>query len=117
LVHLVVWCYVALVLATVIALGVLSSTAPQLATQRAWGHAVIVAVFAVVLPLRLRAARRGSVRARRAVGIIAAVLMVVNLVEAGLPGTFPIWMRREMIAVAALMLLVLGRLTAARRRG
>jgi peptidoglycan/LPS O-acetylase OafA/YrhL len=116
LVSLVVWCYIALVAATVTALVVLSQAAPALATQQAWGHAVIVAVFALVLPLRLRPAQRGSVRAHRAVGIIAAVLLVVNLAEAGLPGVFPVWMRVQMLATAALMLLILGCLAAAKRR-
>lgn len=50
--------YVAIVTGTIAALGILSATAPHLATQDAWVHAVIVAVFAVVLPLRLRAARQ-----------------------------------------------------------
>jgi hypothetical protein len=31
---------------------------------------------------------------------------VVNVVEAALPGVFPGWMRAEMVAIAALMLVV-----------
>ena len=51
-------------------------------------------------PLRLRAAQAGSSRALRAVGIIAAVLFLVNVIEAMIPGLFPFWMRAEMIAIA-----------------
>jgi hypothetical protein len=72
-------------------------------TPEAWVHAVIVAVFAVVLPLRLRAAREGRRSGLRALGIISGVLVLVNAVEAVIPGLFPGWMRVEMIGVAALM--------------
>jgi hypothetical protein len=95
--------YVAVTVGTIVALAVMSSAAPPLATREAWGHALIVAVFAIVLPLRMRAARRGSVRGLVAVAVIAAVLVVVNVVEAALPGAFPGWMRIEMVAIAVLM--------------
>jgi Na+/proline symporter len=95
--------YVLIALGTVAALVVLASTAPAQATSAAWGHAIIVAVFAILLPLRLRRARKGNARAARAVGIIAAVLVVVNVVEALLPGAFPAWMRVEMVVIAVLM--------------
>lgn len=99
--------YVGLTAATLVTLVILSFVAPQQATAEAWGHQVIVAIFAVVLPLRIRAARRGSDRAFRAVAIIAIVVGVVNLVEAVLP-TFPIWMRIVMIAVVVLMAALAG---------
>jgi hypothetical protein len=99
--------YVALALGTVVALGILSATAPHQATHDAWVHAVIVAVFAVVLPLRLRGARAGSPGALRAVGIISAVLFLVNVIEAVIPGLFPLWMRVEMIGIALVMLVVI----------
>ncbi|MQY07943.1 hypothetical protein [Actinomadura macrotermitis] len=95
--------YVAVVIATLVALALMSFEAPRLATGDAWGHAVVVAVFAVVLPLRLRSARAGDAGAARALGVIAAVLLAVNLVEAALPGVFPGWMRIEMVAIALLM--------------
>ncbi len=95
--------YVAVVAATILALIVLSATAPSQAPTEAWVHAVIVAAFAVLLPLRLRAAERGSVRAVRAVGIIAAVLLVVNVVQALLPDLYPVWMRVEMVGIAVVM--------------
>ena len=66
-------------------------------------HAVIVAVFAVILPVRLRAARAGSVGALRAVGLISAALFLVNVVEVLIPRPFPLWLRAEMIGIAVLM--------------
>jgi hypothetical protein len=107
--------YVVMAIGTVIALIVMSSSAPGLATDEAWGHAVVVAVFAVLLPLRLRAARR-SRRALRAVTVIAGVLVAVNVVEAVLPGVFPTWMRLEMVATAVLMVLVVFLAVRAGRR-
>ncbi len=95
--------YVVVVLATVTALVVLSVVSPQRATEHAWGHAVIVAVFAVLLPLRMRSARAGDRGALRAVGIISAVLLVVNVVEILIPGFLSTWMRIEMAGIAALM--------------
>ncbi|MFF9347676.1 hypothetical protein [Streptomyces sp. NPDC014734] len=96
----------AVALGTPAALAVMAATAPRLATSEAWGHAVIVAVFAIVLPLRTRAALRGSASGLRALTVIGCVLLVVNLVEAALPGVFPPWMRVEMLAIAAMMLIL-----------
>lgn len=97
-----IWCYLGVVLATFVALIVLSSTAPDQASSAAWGHAIIVAAFAVLLPLRIRSARRGSTAALGAVAIIATVLGVVNLVEAFVPA-FPGWLRISMLVVAVIM--------------
>lgn len=107
--------YVVVAAATVVALAIMSATGSHLATSDAWIHAVIVAAFAVLLPLRLRAARRGSEGALRAVGIITGVLLAVNLVEAAIPHLFPVWMRIEMLAIAALMTAVLISVVRARR--
>ncbi|WP_345005589.1 hypothetical protein [Streptosporangium album] len=96
--------YVVVALGTLVALAVLAVAAPHLATSEAWGHAVIVAVFAIVLPVRTRAALKGSPSGLRALTIIGCVLLVVNLVEAALPGVFPAWMRVEMLVIAAMML-------------
>jgi hypothetical protein len=112
----VVRAYAALTVATVGALIVMSAVAPRLATANAWGHAVLVGIFVVLLPLRMRAARKGSTRALRAVGIMAVVLLVVNVVEATLPGAFPGWMRIEMGVIAVLMALLVGLLTGRVRR-
>ncbi len=95
--------YVVVVLATIAALAVLSRSGSDQANADAWVHTAIVAVFAVLLPVRLRAARRGSHGAAVRVGIIAAVLVVVNVVEALIPGLFPMWMRIEMVGIAVLM--------------
>lgn len=107
--------YLVVALGTVPALAILSVAAPDLATPEAWGHAVIVGVFAIVLVFRARAARNGSATGLRAVTIIGCVLLVVNLVEAALPGAFPSWMRVEMLVIAALMLAVLVLTVRARR--
>jgi hypothetical protein len=100
--------YVVVVVATVAVLATLSAVAPELATDEAWGHALIVGVFAVLLPLRLRAAMHGSVRALRAVGFIAAALFLVNLIEALIPGLFPAWMRAEMVGIALMAGVILS---------
>jgi len=107
----VVLAYGALTIATIVALIVMSVVAPHLATSNAWGHAVIVGIFVILLPLRMRAARRGSTRALRAVGVMAVIVLVVNVVEATIPGAFPVWMRIEMGVIAVLMALLLGFLT------
>ncbi|MFF2921775.1 hypothetical protein ACFVTP_05050 [Streptomyces celluloflavus] len=95
--------YLAVTLGTLVALVVMAGAAPALATSEAWGHAVIVGVFAVVLLLRTRTALKGSRTGLRAVAVIGCVLLVVNLVEAVLPGAFPAWMRVEMLFIAAMM--------------
>lgn len=56
-------------------------------------------MFAFLLPLRPRAARAGL----RAIGLISAVLLVVNVVEGSLRGFVPGWVQVEMFCVAALM--------------
>jgi len=63
-------------------------------------------VFAILLPLRLRAAAAGRRSGLRAVGIISGVLFVVNVVEALIPGFLPTWMRLEMAGVAVLMAVI-----------
>jgi hypothetical protein len=108
--------YVALTFATVATLIVMSAVAPRLATSDAWGHAVIVLIFAILLPLRMRAARKGSTRALRALTIMAITLLVVNVVEATLPHAFPGWMRIEMVVIALLMTLLACLLTGRIRR-
>ncbi|MGJ0120091.1 hypothetical protein ACQ7HM_12890 [Williamsia sp. MIQD14] len=100
--------YVAIAVATVVALAILSVVAPGQAPRDAWVHAIIVVVFAAVLPLRLRSAQRGSVAALRAVGIIAAVLFLANVIEAMVPNFAPGWMRVEMIVIALVMLGIIG---------
>jgi peptidoglycan/LPS O-acetylase OafA/YrhL len=95
--------YLAVSVVTLVVLGLLAAVGSKEATSSAWVHAVIVAFFAVLLEMRMRAARRGSRRASVAVLIIATVLLVANIIEAAAPGAFPTWMRFEMVAIAALM--------------
>ena len=98
--------YLAVVVATLVVLVVLSSTGSPEATSNAWGHAIVVSVFAMLLPLRLRSAQTGRRSAIRAVGLISSALFLVNVVEALIPGFVPLWMRAEMYVVAALVLVV-----------
>lgn len=77
----------------------MSFAAPHLATSHAWGHAIIVAAFAVLMPLRLRAALGGTRSGLRAVGLISATLFCVNMVEGLVPGFVPTWMRVEMFCI------------------
>jgi len=100
--------YAVVAVGTVVALAVLQAVDASLATSHAWGHALIVAVFAVLLPLRLRAARAGRRSGLRAVGIISGVLVAVNVVEASIPGFLPTWMRLEMVGVALLMVAIVS---------
>lgn len=60
---LLVRAYLILTAATIAALVVLAFTVPSLATSDAWGHAIVVGVFAVVLPLASDA-RRAEIVAR-----------------------------------------------------
>ena len=103
LVRRLVGLYLAIAVATLVVLGVLSAVGSAEATPSAWVHGVIVALFAVLLDVRMRAALGGSRRAGLAVLIIATVLFVANIIEAAAPGAFPTWMRFEMLAIAALM--------------
>jgi hypothetical protein len=95
--------YLLITVLTLVALLALSMLHPSSAPQTAWVHAVIVAGFAALLPLRLRSAQKGSVRALRAVGLIAAVVFLVNVVEAMWPDFVPLWMRCEMWVTALVM--------------
>jgi hypothetical protein len=106
--------YVAIALATLPLLALLSAVAPEHAPTEAWVHAAIVAVLAGVLPVRLRSARRGDRGAWWATVIISGVLAVANVVEAGLPDLFPGWMRLEMVGIAAVMVAVLATLARGR---
>lgn len=103
--------YAALTALSIVLLVIFSVAAPSLATSDAWGHAIIVAIFAFALPLRLRATRKNpTARGVHACVIIAAVLLAVNLVEAFLP-MFPGWMRAEMAVIVLLMIALIARLT------
>lgn len=100
--------YSVIALATIGALIVFSITKPSLVNKDAWVHAVIVGVFAFILPLRARAASSGKQSALRAIGIISAVLFLVNIVEALLPNVMPAWIRVIMFVIAAIMICIVG---------
>lgn len=106
--------YLALVVGALAGLAVLSISAPDLAPQSAWVHQGIVTAFAVLLLLRLRRAVTGNVRALRASGIIAGVLVAVNVVEAQLPGLFPAWLRAMMLLTAVVLLGIVATVIRAR---
>lgn len=100
--------YSFLAVLTVILLGIFSVTKSQLATKDAWVHAIIVVVFAVVVPVRANAARNGNRSALRATGIIASVLFLVNIIEGLVPNFMPMWIRADMFVVATLMACIIG---------
>jgi hypothetical protein len=77
-IRLVVRVYVLVAVGTIGLLAVLAAAAPRQAPREAWVRAIIVAVFAVLLPMRLRAAQRGSVAALGAVGLISSALFLVT---------------------------------------
>lgn len=99
-----IYIYVVVAFGTLAVLALLAIVSPSLAPQAAWWHTVIVAAFAVLLPLRLRSAEKGRRGAIRAVGLIAAVIFLVNVIEALLPGFVPLWMQVTMIVVGLLMI-------------
>lgn len=98
--------YAMAVLAAVGTLVALSVTDPALATAAAWGHAVVVAVFLPLLVLRVRGVAAGKSRAATFVMVIGCVVGAVNLVEALLPRTFPVWMRAQMLAIVVIMCVI-----------
>ncbi len=100
--------YLLIAVGSVGLLAVLSVLASSLAPRDAWVHAIIVAVLALFLPLRLRAAQGGSRLALRAVGLIASVLVIANIVELLIPGWVPEWMKVQMGVVALLMAAVVA---------
>ncbi|WP_344983585.1 hypothetical protein [Deinococcus rubellus] len=95
-------------LATLTTLGVLllKRNDAAFATSEAWTHAGIVCIFAVVLLSVVRRAAAGGRGAYRRLQIVSAVLPVVSLLEAVIPGLFPTWMRVEQLSYAGLLLAV-----------
>lgn len=97
----------AVAVATLGVLAVLSAAAPRQAPREAWGTRSSWRCS----PWYCRCGcgpRRGSLGALRAVGLIASALFLVNVVEASVPGFVPIWMRIEMVGIAVLMAAVIG---------
>jgi hypothetical protein len=73
--------YLLVAFATVGILAVLSAVAPHEAPRDTWVHAVIVAVFAVLLPLRLRSARGVKLIWKGAVATVAAGSLDARIIE------------------------------------
>ena len=94
--------------ATVATIGVLAARhADQaFATDEAWGHAIVVLVFAALLVPAASRAARGSRGAYRRLLIVSIVLPVVSVVLVALPHLLPGWMRVEQAAYGALLLVV-----------
>lgn len=77
-----------------------------IATDHAWGHAVVVLVLAVVMVAGARRASHGSRRALRRLRIISVVIPVVSLVIVAIPEFLPVWMRVEQGVYGALLLVI-----------
>jgi hypothetical protein len=87
-----------------------------IATDHAWGHAVIVLGFAVLMLSVARHAARGSRRALLRLRIIAVVIPVASLVMVAIPGFLPVWMRIEQAVYGVLLLVIAGLASDARLR-
>jgi hypothetical protein len=76
------------------------------ATDEAWGHAIVVLVFAALLVPAASRAARGSRGAYRRLLIVSIVIPVASVVLVALPHLLPEWMRIEQAAYGALLLVV-----------
>lgn len=94
--------------ATVATIGVLAARRADtaFASDEAWGHAVVVLAFAVLLvPAGSRAAA-GSRGAYRRLLVVSVVIPLVSIVLVALPHLLPPWMRIEQAAYGVLLLTV-----------
>jgi hypothetical protein len=98
----------AYLLATVATIGVLVVRHEDrgFATDEAWGHAIVVLVFAVLLVPAAARAARGSRGAYRRLLVVSIVIPVVSVVLVALPDLLPPWMRVEQAAYGVLLLVV-----------
>jgi hypothetical protein len=95
--------YLVLSVLTVVALVVLSATAPHLVTNEAWGRGVILAATSILTFGFATRAAKGSARALRGLRVVVVILLVSVLgVLFFLP--LPWWMRIEQAACGALLL-------------
>jgi len=76
------------------------------ATDEAWGHAVVVLVFATLLVPAASRAAKGSRGAYRRLLIVSIVIPVASVVLVALPHLLPGWMRIEQAAYGVLLLVV-----------
>ena len=96
------WTYLAATVATVAFLA-WKNDDHALVTQHAWGHEVILLVFAVVLVRVAGRAAAGNPRAYLRLRIVAIVVAVASLVVAAIPGFLPEWMRVEQLLYGILV--------------
>jgi hypothetical protein len=98
----------ACLLATAATLGVLAARHEDagFATDEAWGHAIVVLVFAALFVPAASRAARGSRGAYRRLRIVSVVIPVVSVALVDLSGFLPPWMRVEQAAYDVLLLLV-----------
>jgi hypothetical protein len=96
--------------ATVGTLGVLAARHADaaFATDEAWGHAIVVLVFAALLVPAASRAAKGSRGAYRRLLIVSIVIPVVSVVLVALPHFLPAWMRIEQAGYGVLLLVVAG---------
>ncbi|MBF6174093.1 hypothetical protein [Nocardia blacklockiae] len=101
--------YLALGVATVIALAVLSAVAPAQVTQQAWVRGVIVAITAILTYVFARRADSGDPRALLRLRIIVVILLVAfAAVLLFLP--LPLWMVVEQALCLVLLAILALRL-------
>jgi hypothetical protein len=97
--------YLLATVATLAVLGVRHADA-AFATDEAWGHAIVVLAFAVLLIPAASRAAAGSRGAYRRLRIVSVVIPVVSVVLVALPHLLPPWMRVEQAAYGVLLLVV-----------
>ncbi len=95
-------CYLALSVATLVAAAFLPDTAGV--TSAVWVRAIIVAASAVLTCVFARSAVRGSRRGFLRLRIVSAIMLIAIVVIVALPGAFPVWFRLEQ-AVCGILLL------------
>ncbi|NKY88153.1 hypothetical protein [Nocardia veterana] len=101
--------YLALGVATVVALAVLSALAPAQVTQQAWVRGVIVAITAILTYVIARRADAGDPRALLRLRIVVVVLLIAfAVVLIFLP--LPLWMVVEQTLCLVLLAILAFRL-------
>lgn len=97
--------YVAVSVATLLAIVVLRNDAAEV-NSAVWTRGVIVVLTALLLARFTSLAARGSRPAYRRLRIISTVTVVAITVIIALPGTFPAWMKIEQGVCGIIMLAV-----------
>jgi hypothetical protein len=95
--------YLILSVLTVVALVVLSATAPSLVTNEAWGRGIILAGTSLLTYGFAKRAAKGSSRALRGLRVVVVILLV-SVVGVLFLLPLPWWMRIEQAVCGALLL-------------